>query len=118
VILGIWTTLILSFLFAPLAIVALFSFNDSTISRFPMAGFTLRWYAKLLENTSMHVAIGNSLIVALVTVLLTLTMGILLAVGIHRYAGRWSGALRTFSLTPMMVPRLIVGVALLTFYQR
>ena len=116
VVLGMWTAAVLFFLFAPLFVVALFSFNDSPISRFPLSGFTLDWYAMLLANRAMHQAIGNSLIVATTTLVITLTLGIAAAAGIHHYAGRTAAALRAFSLTPMMVPRLIIGIALLTFY--
>lgn len=114
--LGLWTALVLIFLFAPLVVVVVFSFNDSPISRFPLSGFTLAWYARLLENETLHQALANSLVVAVATVVVTLTLGTLGAVGIHRYGGRWSAVLRSASLTPMMVPRLIVGIALLTFY--
>lgn len=115
-ILGAWTGLILLFLFAPLFVVAIFSFNDSTISRFPLSGFTLGWYRKLFEDQSIHEALRNSLVIALATVVCSCILGILAAVGIHRYGGRFASALRALSLTPMMVPRLIIGIALLTFY--
>ncbi|WP_341912098.1 ABC transporter permease [Ferrovibrio terrae] len=114
--LGIWTAVVLVFLFSPLVIVALFSFNDSTISRFPLSGFTLAWYRKLFSNAALHEALWNSLIIAFATVVVASSLGILAAVGIHRYGGRAAGSLRAFALTPMMVPRLIVGIALLTFY--
>jgi spermidine/putrescine transport system permease protein len=114
--LGIWTTLVLLFLFAPLVVVALFSFNDSMISRFPLSGFTLSWYGKLFRDAGLREALVNSLIIAFATVVISSTLGVLAAVGIHRYGGKWASALRSFSLTPMMVPRLIVGIALLTFY--
>lgn len=114
--LGIWTAIVLLFLFAPLVIVAIFSFNDSSISRFPLSGLTLRWYGKLLQDASIQDALWNSLIVAFATVLISCSLGILAAVGIHRYGGRLSNAFRSFGLLPMMVPRLIIGIALLTFY--
>lgn len=114
--LAAWTGLVLLFLFFPLFVVALFSFSESTISRFPIAAFTWNWYAKLFANRAMHEALANSLIVALATVAVSTTLGVAGAVGIHRYGGRLAGALRAFTLTPMMVPRLIIGVALLSFY--
>ena len=116
IVLGIWTAVVLVFLFAPLFVVALFSFNDSPISRFPLSGFTLDWYASLFSNTAMHRAIGNSLIVAAVTVVIALTLGITAAVGIRYSGGRAAATLRALSLTPMMVPRLVVAIALLTLY--
>jgi spermidine/putrescine transport system permease protein len=114
--LGAWTGAVLLFLFAPLVIVAVFSVNDSMISRFPMSGLTLGWYRKLFGNAALHVALGNSLIIAFATVVVSCSLGILAAVGIHRYGGRLAGGLRAFSLTPMMVPRLVIGIALLSFY--
>ena len=53
-VLGIWTAMVLVFLFAPLFVMALFSFNDSPISRFPLSGFTLDWYSRLFSNAAMH----------------------------------------------------------------
>ncbi len=114
--LAVWTALVLLFFFFPLFVVALFSFNVSTISRFPIQGFTLGWYAKLFANSAILEALWNSLIVAVATVVLSTSLGTLAAVGIHRYGGRLAGAMRAFTLTPMMVPRLIIGIALLTFY--
>lgn len=116
IVLGAWTGIVLFFLFAPLIIVAIFSFNSSTISRFPLSGFTLAWYAKLLGDAALREALWHSLIVAFATVLISCSIGILAAVGIHRYGGRLAGFLRAFCLTPMMVPRLVIGIALLTFY--
>ncbi|WP_428250020.1 ABC transporter permease [Ferrovibrio sp.] len=115
-VLGAWTGLVLIFLFAPLVVVAIFSFNNSAISRFPLSGFTFSWYAKLLQDKSIHEALVNSLMIALATVCLSTTLGIAGAVGIHRYGGKIAGGIRAFALTPMMVPRLIIGIALLTFY--
>lgn len=114
--LGIWTGLVLLFLFAPLIIVAIFSFNTSTISRFPLSGFTLSWYGKLLNDGMLHEALWHSLIIAFSTVVVSCSLGILVAVGIHRHGGRMANGLRAFSLMPMMVPRLVIGIALLTFY--
>lgn len=115
-VLSVWTGLVLVFLFFPLVVVAIFSFNGSTISRFPLQGFTFKWYAKLFTDRAIIEALWNSLIVALSTVAISTTLGVLAAVGIHRYGGSFAGAMRGFALMPMMVPRLIIGIALLTFY--
>jgi spermidine/putrescine transport system permease protein len=114
--LGIWTGLVLLFLFAPLIVVAIFSFNTSTISRFPLSGFTLSWYSKLFNDGMLREALWHSLIIAFSTVVVSCSLGILVAVGIHRHGGRMANGLRAFCLMPMMVPRLVVGIALLTFY--
>ena len=114
--LATWTGLVLLFLFAPLAVVVLFSFNASEISMFPIRGLTLRWYDRLFANQTFQEALVNSLVVAAATVVLATVLGVAAAHGIHRYARRWRTPLRSGAIMPMMVPRLILGIALLSFY--
>ena len=116
VLLAAWTGLVLLFLFAPLFLVALFSFNTSEISIFPIKGFTLAWYERLATNSAFHDALLNSLIVAAATVVLATALGVSAATGVHRYAPRWKNALRSGASLPIMVPHLILGIALLSFY--
>lgn len=116
ILLGTWTALVLLFLFAPLFMVAIFSFNDGSISVFPIRAFTLRWYETLFANTEFRAALGNSLMVAGATVVLATSLGIAAAIGVHRYAPRLRTALRSGASLPMMVPHLILAIALLGFY--
>jgi spermidine/putrescine transport system permease protein len=111
-----WTAIVFVFLFAPLAVVVLFSFNNSEISTLPMRGLTLDWYRKLVTDAQIREALVNSLIVAAATVALATTLGVLAAVGIHRYTVRLRAVVRGLAMLPMMTPRLILGIALLTFY--
>ena len=114
--LGAWTALVLVFLFAPLFLVVLFSFNTSEISIFPLQGFTFAWYGRLAGNDAFHSALINSFIVAAATVVLATGLGVAMATGVHRYGSRWRTALRSAAGLPMMVPHLILGIALLSFY--
>jgi spermidine/putrescine transport system permease protein len=116
ILLGTWTALVLLFLFAPLFMVAIFSFNDGSISVFPIRAFTLRWYETLFANTEFRAALANSLMVAGATVVLATSLGIAAAIGVHRYAPRLRTALRSGASLPMMVPHLILAIALLGFY--
>ena len=116
ILLGAWTALVLLFLFAPLFMVAIFSFNDGSISVFPIRAFTLRWYETLFANTAFHAALVNSLMVAAATVVIATSLGIAAAIGVHRYAPRLRTALRSGASLPMMVPHLILAIALLGFY--
>lgn len=113
---GVWTGLVLIFLFAPLVVVAIFSFNSSEISIFPIKGLTLKWYAQMFRNDAFKEALVNSLIVAGFTVVIATSLGVMAATGIRSYAGRLKGPARALGTMPMMVPRLILGIALLTFY--
>ena len=114
--LAAWFWLVLVFLFAPLVVVVLFSFNDSEISTLPLKGFTLSWYERMLSNTDLRASLVNSLIVSAFTVVISTTLGVMAAYGIHRYANRWKTALNAAAMMPIMVPRLILGIALLSFF--
>ena len=114
--LGLWTAIVLLFLFAPLFLVAAFSFSDSSISVFPIRAVTLRWYESLASNEAFLTALGNSLLVAGATVILATSLGLAAAIGVHRYASRLRAVLRAGASLPMMVPHLILGIALLGFY--
>jgi spermidine/putrescine transport system permease protein len=115
-VLAVWTALVFLFLFAPLVVVVVFSFNASEISTFPLRGLTLAWYRKLADDTTIRESLGNSLIVAATTVVIATSLGVLLAVGIHRYTVRLRAVVNGLAMLPMMTPRLILGIALLTFY--
>lgn len=111
-----WFWLVLAFLFAPLVVVVLFSFNDSEISTLPFKGFTLSWYERMLSNGDLRTSLVNSLIVSAFTVVISTTLGVMAAYGIHRYTNRWKTAMNAAAMMPIMVPRLILGIALLTFF--
>lgn len=113
--LGIWFWTVIFFLFAPLFVVVLFSFNTSQISVLPLQGFTFGWYGKLFENAQIGEALINSLFVAAFTVAISVVLGVTVAIGLSRHQGRASNALLAFAAAPMILPRLILGVSLLTF---
>jgi spermidine/putrescine transport system permease protein len=111
-----WTALVLLFLFSPLVVIVVFSVNDSAISNLPMKGFTTKWYAQLLTDEPLQQALLNTLKVAFVAVILGPTLGTLAAVGINRYTVRLRSALNSLVMLPIMIPRLILGIALLNCY--
>jgi spermidine/putrescine transport system permease protein len=113
--LGLWFAAVVLFLFFPLFVVVLFSFNTGEISVLPIQGFTLAWYAKLFDNQSIANSLYNSLFVAGFTVVVSVVLGVSFAIGIARRGGRLSIGLLGFAAAPMVLPRLILGVALLTF---
>ena len=112
--LGVWFWLVVLFLFAPLFVVVLFSFNTTEISVLPMRGFTLDWYSKLFQNGQIGDALLNSLIVAVLTVVMSVTLGVAFAIGVSRRRGPLSRVLLGLAAAPMIMPRLIIGVGLLT----
>jgi spermidine/putrescine transport system permease protein len=106
---------IYAFLFAPIVVLIIFSFNDSRRT-FVWRGFTLRWYPTLFENADLLDALRITLEVALVAVIVSTILGSLLGLGLARLRFRGSGATETLLLLPMVTPEIIMGISLLIFF--
>jgi len=105
-----------AFLFAPIVILILFSFNDSK-RNFAWRGFTLKWYPELFSNDALLSALGVTLQVAVVSVIVTTMLGTLLGLGLARIrSGRAAGAADTLILLPMVTPEVVTGISLLLFF--
>ena len=100
------------FLYVPLAVVVVFSFNDSKLSA-EWVGFTTEWYAKLLGNDEMLKAAANSLLIAVVAALAATVLGTMAGIAMHRYRSR---LLPVMVLTPIAMPEILLGVSLLIFF--
>jgi spermidine/putrescine transport system permease protein len=111
-----FTVLVYGFLFSPIAILILFSFNDSK-RNFAWRGFTLEWYPKLLANEALLSALGVTLQVALISVIVTTALGTLLGLGLARIRSRrGAGLADTTILLPMVTPEVVTGISLLLFF--
>jgi spermidine/putrescine transport system permease protein len=100
------------FLYIPLVVVVVFSFNDSKLSA-EWVGFTLGWYTKLFGNDEMLKAARNSLFIALVASLAATVLGTMAGIAMHRYRSR---LLPVMVLTPIAMPEILLGVSLLIFF--
>jgi spermidine/putrescine transport system permease protein len=103
-----------AFLYVPLAVVVLFSFNDSELNA-QWVGFTTRWYAKLASDVDMLHAAGNSLLIAVVASTTATILGTLAGIAMHRYRPR---LLPVLAMTPVAMPELLLGVSLLLFFRQ
>ena len=103
-----------AFLYLPLAVVVLFSFNDSELNA-GWVGFTTRWYSKLMHNEAILSAAFNSLSIALIATAIATVLGTMAGIALHRYRSR----LLTFLvLTPVAMPEILLGVSLLLFFRQ
>ncbi len=108
-----FTALVLLYLYAPIAVIFIFSFATSPRLSLPVEGFTLSWYAKALDNPLVLPALQNSLLLALVSAIAAGLMGTLMAFGLMALkAERVRRALLNVSLLPAVVPLLVTGIAL------
>jgi len=112
----IYTGLVMLFLFAPIAILLVFSFNEAkSLSVF--SGFSLHWYEELFRDSETLGAVKNTLILAVSAALLSTVMGTAAAVGIHRLRNRYLRlALDTATNIPMINPDIITGISLMLMF--
>lgn len=115
---SLFIMLVVSFLTLPLVLVVLFSFNASALTSFPLTGFTLSWYERLLANESFWPAMRASLVIGMMVAVLSVAIGTLAAIGLARMRQRWAGLVMAALMAPMMLPALIIGVALLSYFVR
>lgn len=109
-----WTWALMAFLYAPIAVLALFSFNAAK-SQAVWGGFTLQWYRVALHNEAVLAAVRRSASVAVATTLIATLVGTLAGLGLaRRFPGR--GATAGLLYLPIMVPEIILAVSLLTFF--
>jgi spermidine/putrescine transport system permease protein len=114
--LGKWTILsgmlVYVFLYFPLAIVVVNSFKDSGLNT-EWIGFTTKWYNALFQNDEVVAAATNSLTIAFVSSLVSMALGTLAGLALHRYKLRLLPALL---FTPIAAPEILIGVSLLLFF--
>lgn len=107
---------VLFFLYAPLLVIVVFSFNDSQFTGLPFNGFTLRWYGELLADRQIMGSIWNSVYVGLGVVVISVCFGLPAAIALDRYEFPGKTVFRRVVLLPIVLPGIITGVALLSFY--
>jgi spermidine/putrescine transport system permease protein len=101
-----------AFLYIPLAIVVIFSFNDSKLNA-EWVGFTTAWYGELFRDASMLQAAANSLFIAVVAAAVATTLGTMAGIAMHRYRPK---LLPFLVFTPVAMPEILLGVSLLVFF--
>ncbi|MCI5902586.1 MAG: ABC transporter permease [Blautia sp.] len=112
---GLYMGIVFFMMYLPIAVVVIFSFNESKL---PVRwnGFSLQWYEKLFQNHAMMEALGNSLILAVASCLVSAVIGTLGAVGLSRIHWKTKGVLEYISLLPLMIPEIILGMVLMAFF--
>jgi spermidine/putrescine transport system permease protein len=110
-----WTTLVFVFLYVPIVVLVVFSFNSSRLN-IVWQSFTFDWYAKLFDNGPLIKAAKNSLIIAGATTFLSVIIGTAGAWLLHRYRYRFSQAIQTLVAIPMVMPEILMGISLLILF--
>ena len=128
--LTLYGMLFFAFVYAPILLVVIYSFNANTVNMLIWDGFTLDWYrqifgmettvtdsASYIDSTAqLYASVKTSLIVALSTSALSTVFGTALALGVARYRFRLARFYRTLMMVPMIMPDIVLGIALLIFF--
>ena len=111
------TLVILAFIYVPIGIIVLYSFNAAKVATWPITSFTIDWYLKAFNDAGIRAAVGNSIEAAVGATLLALLFGSLLALAVsrHRFFGRESIAL--IVILPLALPGIVTGLALNTAFR-
>ena len=112
----VYTALIMLFLFAPIAILLVFSFNEAkSLSVF--SGFSLYWYRELFRDTETLGAVRNTLVLAVSASVISTIMGTAAAVGMNKLRARWlRGMMDAVTNIPMINPDIITGISLMLMF--
>ena len=112
---GFYLGLIFVLMYLPIAVVIVFSFNESKLPvRF--TGFSLKWYQELFQDRDLIQALKNSLILAISSCGVSAVIGTLGAVGLSRIHWKSKDALEYISILPLMIPEIILGMVLMAFF--
>jgi spermidine/putrescine transport system permease protein len=125
-----YTILFFAFIYLPLALIIVYSFNANPVDMMTWTGFTTEWYWQVLgfrttvSETSMYIestgqlvaALRNSLIIAGSTTLIATVLGTALALALYRYDFYGARLYRVLMFMPMLVPDIVLGIALLIFF--
>lgn len=114
--LGIASALVYAFLYLPLFVVVLYSFSATKVNAWPIKGFTLDWYRELMVDRDIHESVRLSLFVGLIAASTAVVLGTLTAFALDRYDFPGKQAIRFFVVLPIVLPGIVTGVAMLSFF--
>jgi putative spermidine/putrescine transport system permease protein len=114
--LTVMSALILVFIYVPIALIFIYSFNSGTTASWPPVGFTLHWWQEALRNTGLQQAFLTSIAVALAATIVALTLGTLAALGVSRYAFFGRESISFIVIFPIALPGIVTGMALSTTF--
>jgi putative spermidine/putrescine transport system permease protein len=114
--LGVWSALVIAFLWVPLVIIALYAFNGSNIQSWPIAGWTLHWFRVAWDNPDARSSFELSLEVGALATAIALVLGSMAAFAVHRFRFFGRESVSFLLVLPIALPGIITGMALNSFY--
>lgn len=109
-------TLVCLFLLAPILVVVVTSFSRDQFMRFPPSGWSFRWYETFLTDDKLLSAFGLSVGLGIATAAIATVVGTLAAIALDRNRSNWAGTIQTMHSTPILIPGVVTGLAMLIFF--
>ena len=116
IVLGLIAALILLFIYVPIALIFVYSFNSGTTPAWPPVGFTLDWWALAIDNTGLQQAFLTSIAIALGATAVALALGTLASVAVSRYSFFGRETISFIVILPIALPGIVIGMALSTSF--
>jgi len=110
--------LVVVFLYAPILILLVFSFNSAELPSFPLSGFTLHWYHEFITNTDLRAALETSAIIAALSSIGAVFLGTLASIALARRRFRGKAIASAFLLSPLVIPFVVFGISLLLLFHQ
>jgi spermidine/putrescine transport system permease protein len=114
--LRVFFVLVVAFLYAPLVILLIFSFNNSQVPTFPLGGFTLHWYHEFFANADLRASLQTSATVAALSSVGAVLLGILASIALTRRRFHGKALVTALLLSPLVIPLVVFGVSLLLLF--
>lgn len=112
---NLFIVLVFIFLYLPILALIAFSFNDSKLN-IVFEGFTLEWYKTLFTNTTLLESLGNTLIVAITSTVISTIVGTIAAIGLYKYDFKGKDFINSLLYIPVVIPEIVLGISLLSIY--
>ncbi|NMB95696.1 MAG: ABC transporter permease, partial [Clostridiaceae bacterium] len=111
----VYLYLVFIFLYAPIAVLVIYSFNDSK-SRGRWGGFTLKWYAELFNDREIAQAVYNTILIAVISSIVATIIGTAAAIGIQNMKKIKKAIILNLSYLPVLNPDIVTGVSLMILF--
>lgn len=112
---NLYLALVMIFLFLPIAILVIFSFNASEMNII-FTGFTTEWYGRLLENANLLDAFKNTILIAVISTTVSTVLGAISAVGMKKYNFPTEQVVNKLIYIPIVIPEIVLGISLLCVF--
>lgn len=112
---NLFLIMVFIFLYLPIIVLVVFSFNDTKLNIL-FEGFTTKWYGILWENRTLLEAFFNTLLVAFISTIISTLIGVISAVGLHKFTFCLKGFINQLLYIPIVIPEIVLGISLLSIY--